>query len=182
MFIDKKIAYFTDKSVPSTDEQAEIDALNARLYVTASGDMNDHAHVHVRRKNFKFATRFDAGELYGDTTEDFDAVAAFYDDVPATYEGSAFPLAADSGIEDYFIGITPSTATVDTTLQLYATAHNGDSYVDVTTAGTWTSSDTGSAGVGAHTGLVTAIAGVTGEITITCTYKGSTGTKILTVV
>jgi len=182
MLIDKKIAYFTDKAVPSVDEQAEIDDIEARLYVSPTGNMDDHSAVHVRVKNFKLASMFGAGELYGATTEDFDAVAAFYDDIPSTYEGSAFPLVSDAGIEDYFIGITPSTSTVDTTLQLYATAHNGVSYTDITTAGTWISSSTGTATVGAHTGLVTAIAGETAEITITCTYKGHTGTKVLSVI
>lgn len=184
MYINKKIAYFTDDAVPSTDEAAEITALEAKLYMDADGTVNDHLHVHVRRKNFDFGPSSGEGDRYsGVTYEDFDAVAAFYDDVPTHYDSTAFPLASDSGVETFFLCITPvGSTTVDTTLQLACTCNDGlGNVTDVTTTATWASDDTGAAGVGAHTGLVTAVAGVTGGVTITATYKGSSTTKHLIV-
>lgn len=194
MYINKKIAYFTDLAVPSTDEQAEIDALETKLYIDADGDVNDHLKIHVRRKNFKIASIFDEGEVYGgDVTEDFDAVAAFYDDVPALYEGTAFPLAGDDGVETLFLSVTPATASVadvdagdtfDITKQFYASVSDGISAAtDVTTSVAWTSSDTDLVTIGAATGLATVAATTSGgSVTITATYKTFTATATLTIV
>ena len=191
MFINKKIAYFTDLAVPSTDEQAEIDALEAKLYMDGDGVADDHLHIHVRRKNFVLASQFDKGEIYSNvTTEDFDAVAAFYDDVPSDYEGTAFPLAGDDGVETLFLVVSPATLSINdadeetsNVVQLYAHVSDGISgFTDVTTSATWSSEDSDLVAVGASTGIITIVTTTAGgPCTITATYKTFTATCVVTV-
>jgi uncharacterized protein YjdB len=83
------------------------------------------------------------------------------------------------------ITVNPSTATINLSLggqtqPFTATADfdNGDTNVDVTNLVTWTSSNTSIATI-ASNGVATAQS--TGQVTITATYGGQTGTASLTV-